>query len=789
MLHLLAVALFAQTSVNIHIGDRKDSAKRARAEAVQDSIADFRASKRDSIRAARTERDSSRGARRRARAIPVTPALVANAFRDERTRALVLNARAARMKQDSTLSGYDASTYERMSVGLGFKRIGRERILFRSERASRVVWKRGQGAYVEVKGQRSAFPMLSGIGSGETQMGGESPLPYYPGRETLWIGSGLAKADVEDMELMNPLANGAEAYYTYASGDSVSFRLPGGKVVQLRELLVRPRQPKWNLALGSLWFDISSAQLVRAVFRMAEPMNIWTVAREEAKLDGDEDPQADIPRWVRPMLNPMTAKVSAVTIEYGLHEGRFWLPRSQALEGDAQVSFMRVPFRMEQTFRYGSVNGSDPLPMTVSVADTAIDSLSRVRRRQTRRAECKNGDQSGSRRRAVSRYDGALQIIVAAPCDTAALARSPELPKSIFDDNEEVFGSAEREALIAQALSITSQPGFAPQKPEVHMGLDLTRYNRVEGLSTGIAVKQSLGSGYTARALGRIGHADLSPNGELSLSRSDQRHTYSFGVYRRLGVANDWGNPLGFSSSLSALLFGRDEGFYYRASGAEFTGTSDSTRGSWRIFGEQHGDANVKTHFSVANTFGDKRFDPNIDARNGKIGGVSLIRNISYGLDPRAFRLFGNLRGEAAGGDFDFARGMFDFTLSNGIARGIDGALTLGAGYSGGALPAQRLWYLGGTESVRGQKPGAAIGNAFWMARLELGGSFVGARPIVFGDIGWAGDRDNVSSPGRPISGAGVGVSFLDGLVRFDIAKGIYPEKKIRTSLYVEARF
>jgi hypothetical protein len=29
----------------------------------------------------------------------------------------------------------------------------------------------------------------------------------------------------------------------------------------------------------------------------------------------------------------------------------------------------------------------------------------------------------------------------------------------------------------------------------------------------------------------------------------------------------------------------------------------------------------------------------------------------------------------------------------------------------------------------------------------------------------------------------------MDGLVRFDVARGIYPEKKIRTNLYVEARF
>jgi hypothetical protein len=75
------------------------------------------------------------------------------------------------------------------------------------------------------------------------------------------------------------------------------------------------------------------------------------------------------------------------------------------------------------------------------------------------------------------------------------------------------------------------------------------------------------------------------------------------------------------------------------------------------------------------------------------------------------------------------------------------------------------------------------------MSSLELGTSRVGARGIVFGDIGWAGSRDNFAHPGRPLSGAGVGASFMDGLFRIDVAKGIYPEKSIRTNLYVESRF
>jgi hypothetical protein len=781
MLALVAVALFAQTTISVNVGGghaKKDSVAAAR----DDSVQQEREARRDSLRARRVISDSIHKARRLAKRIPLTPARLASAFRDPGARDLLTVARAARLEQDTALRGYDATAYERMSVGMGFTRIGRDRLLMREERAARIVWTRGSPVLIQLLGKRMVMPMLEG--AGDAEFGAEGvPIPYFPGRESLWIGSGLAKADVSENEIIHPLANGAEAYYTYATGDSVSFQLPGGKTIQLRELVVRPREPKWNVALGSLWFDIASARLVRAVFRLAEPMDIWGLADEDA-----DDPDDKPPKWVKAMITPLTAKVNAVTVEYGLHDGRFWMPRLQGLEGEAQAGFMHVPFKMEQSFKYASVNGSLPAIPQIAAIDTAQDSTSRAFRRLRRREACK--DVANSRSRVTTRYEGSLPVIMEVPCDTAKLAHSPELPKSIYDEGEEVFGTAERDALISEALTLGAQPGFVPQRPVFTYGLGLTRYNRVEGLSTGIAARQSLGGGYTARAFGRIGVADLSPNGELSLSRTDGRNLISIGAYRRLSSANDFADPFSFGSSLSALLFGRDEGFYYRTAGVELSGArDDSASGTWRLFAEHHGDAVKKTDFSLAKTFGGKGFDDNIDATNGNVVGLALERHGSRGLDPHGLRLFGAVKLEGAAGDFDYSRAMFDATVSHGLGRRLDGAITVGAGTSGGSLPVQRLWYLGGTQTVRGQRAGAAIGDAYWLTRAELGSSFVGARPVIFGDLGWAGSRKDWGDPGRPLSGVGVGASFMDGLVRFDVARGIYPEKKTRVNLYVEARF
>jgi hypothetical protein len=76
------------------------------------------------------------------------------------------------------------------------------------------------------------------------------------------------------------------------------------------------------------------------------------------------------------------------------------------------------------------------------------------------------------------------------------------------------------------------------------------------------------------------------------------------------------------------------------------------------------------------------------------------------------------------------------------------------------------------------------------MGRGEVGTSFAAARPVVFYDVGWAGPRsDFTSSTLRPLQGVGVGASFLDGMVRFDLSRGLTPNHGFRADMYLEARF
>ena len=747
-----------------------------------------------------------------------TAAELVSAFKDSRAKALLTHAREAHQAQDAALTAYDVNSYQRISAGIGIARLGRDRLVFRTEHSGRIRWQRDVGMWIDVTGARTVLPGTPDIGEREAgkgiaAAGGDMlPVPYFPGYEALWTGSPDAvQNDIYDNAVVHPLSIGSEAYYTYRAGDSLTLTLPDHRVIRLRALEVRPRETKWNLMVGTLWFDEASGQLVRAGYRFAAPMEIDAFVREQ-----EPDAFDDVPAWIKPMIFPMRGQINAITIEYGLYDGRFWLPRARTAEGSGSASFMRVPFKVEQSFKYSSVNGLDSLPKIPIVQSgflRAPDSLSveqrrawrdsvvaartvtaRARRDSVRRGELRlirsQCDTSEYRLHTDRKFgDARIPVATRTPCDIEKLAHSPDLPASIFDPNDELFDIKARDALIGEALSMGAQPPFTlnPRqlpKPNWSAGLRLMRFNRIEGLSAGVDGSQALGGGYSLAGIARFGVADRDPNFEGGLIRTNLSSSLYLTAYKRLISVNDWGNPLSFGSSLSGVLFGRDEGFYYRANGVEFGGrTEQDSPIEWKLFAERARTATVETGFAL----GGSNATPNVLATAGTFAGTSVRIRGQHGDNPRGFRVFSDLRVEAAAGprDSTYGRGALDLTVTTG-----DAALTLSGGSSIGALPSHRQWLLGGSRTVRGQSPDTTqSGNAYWLARAEVGRLIQGARPVIFSDIGWVGDRNRLRDIGRPLSGVGAGVSLLDGLFRFDVARGLFPRKQFRFDAYVEAVF
>ena len=525
-----------------------------------------------------------------------------------------------------------------------------------------------------------------------------SPIPYSSGQEPLWPVSRTTRAGVDD-RLVHPLATGAEAYYTYESGATTRIGLPNGRELVVRELKVRPRSPRSNLAVGSLWFDDATGQLVRAGYRLAAPITL-NMQSPELGAGGGKKPNPIAAMIINGLVSPFKVEISGVAVEYALYQGRYWLPRSRSLEARGQVSFAKVRVEIAQSFTYPSINGPATLTQVVINEPTAgrivaPDSLTGERLRKWRdsvriaatkayiartkafddslhTAPC---DSTGHRLVGRTRADIGLPVAVKYPCDVSALAKSPDFTGP-DDAVHDVLDTKTRDDMLNRALPFGAQAAIelgALPGPDLQYGLSMTRYNRIEGLSSGIHVEQQLGGGYVTSATGRIGTADHEPDGDLSFARTNLNTTITLCGYNRLVAANDWGNPLSFGSSVSALLFGRDEGFYYRASGAELTWTSErGTPLSWRLFAERERTARQHTDY----TWG-ASFIPNIEAATGPFAGADVRWLYVTGVDPRGLRTITNLRLEAAAGDSTYGRGALDVTLMRTIVGRLSGALTL----------------------------------------------------------------------------------------------------------------
>jgi hypothetical protein len=550
---------------------------------------------------------------------------------------------------------------------------------------------------------------------------------------------------------------------------------------------------------GSFWFDAESYGLVRAVFRTARPFDL--------ALDGDFDDANDVPAVFR----PVRAEIRYITIEYGLQAYRWWLPRLMALDAVAQAgSLMRIPVRFERIYEEYQVDGGEgmpaarpmPLPARSAAAARAAaartaDSAAGRRRRQVTvgfrvggegdSTDARRRERADSARARRARADSVFPVLVTLPPDTLVLAESPYLPAPIFEPGPSMVTETDlqevaRVAGLLPALALPPSAGFrwAPRDPT------MLRYNRVEGLSFGARFSAESGV-YAGDATVRFGVADLVPNADAGFTRSFAATRWRVGGYYRLTTVAPETKPFGIGNSLIALLVGRDDGDYFRALGAELTAEPTPSRApwfAWRLYVERQRAVAKETDVSLRRLlWPSHRFRGNVTADPADEVGAALTLRGQRGADPGHLALNGELSLEGATGTFDFGRGALTARAAAPLPFGVAVALEGAAGSSVGAVPVQGLWYLGGPATLRGYAGAAAAGDAFWRARVEVASRAAGARVALFGDAGWAGARSAFAKQ-PPLLAWGVGLSFLDGLVRLDVARGLRWPAGWRVDLY-----
>jgi hypothetical protein len=460
-------------------------------------------------------------------------------------------------------------------------------------------------------------------------------------------------------------------------------------------------------------------------------------------------------------------------------------------------SWLGIPFKFERLYDNYEVQGGTPPPEGTSFrpagtawrnTDTVAYRVARDSLRTARRA-CLDQAEGREATRACWRMrlprDSVLAVIV--PLDTASLAVSPTLGPPILQ-----MGDLITESEIRGLADAIGHVRGLPRATTVELPrgmsalLSKARYNRVEGLSLGLG--GSLESGrFALDGQGRIGWADRVPNGELGASLLGTGSRIRLGGYRRLAAANPDVRPFGVVNSVWSLIAARDDGEYFRTLGVELTGQNTETGWwSWRLYAERQRAAQVETSLSLPRLFdSDRRFRPNLQADRASQFGAALTLRGHEPVSP-ALAFGGDLTLEGAAGDYRHAKASATLRAIVTPRALMAVALEASAGTSRGELPLQGRFYLGGPATLRGYDGAVTAGEAYWRGRVEVGNAFPAARVTVFSDLGWAGPRNGFWN-GRPLVGGGVGASFLDGLVRFDLARAFRSPTGWRFDLYFDA--
>jgi hypothetical protein len=317
----------------------------------------------------------------------------------------------------------------------------------------------------------------------------------------------------------------------------------------------------------------------------------------------------------------------------------------------------------------------------------------------------------------------------------------------------------------------------------------LARYNRVEGLALGARGELELGR-LRVDGAARMATSDGEPDLEGGVVRETNSTELRIAGYRRLAAVDPTAHSLGIGNSLGGLLLGRDDGDYFRASGAELTivpAVTAPQRFNIRLYAERQRLALKRTDFSLPHAVhADHLFRPNIAAASADQIGASVTFRAQRGMDPDHPQWTADVTIDGGAGTYGFSRSSGTLRFTTPLGRGFAGAVELGGGMSAGRVPVQSYWYLGGPGTLRGYSGGVTSGDAFWRARLELANRWPAARVVLFGDVARAGPREQLSLA-HSLMGLGVGASFLDGLVRIDVGRAVRAPTGWRIDFYTDA--
>lgn len=422
-------------------------------------------------------------------AVSIPASANAQAWNDARSRSLVEQAteRRARQIADTLLVSYKAAAHGYLTflaqVGEGFTEP--PKIVKADELSLEVYWQAPNLSKQLIAGRRDTLLLPTDINYHRDHLGiVQNNFPNI-----IRLGDGDEVRDVP-----HPLSADGLMQYDYAIRDSLKIRL-GPRSLDVYEVRVRPKNDREPRAIGAVYIDRESGEVVRMAFS-----------------------------FTRAALRDKELEDVSVVLENGLIEGAFWLPRRQEIEIRRTGTWLDYPARgiIRGRWEICCYEVNKPLPAGIF-----------------------RGPEIALAPRGTPLpvpFTG--QILDSLPADVRAVT-----------DADVAKVQEEARALVrGQALARARGTSIA-----VRSVSDFLKVNRVEGFALGAGLTRRLGEGFAVTLRGRYGVDDKYFKGRAGVSYRRASGAglsiAAFDDYREAGEVRETSQVI---SSLAAQEFGSD---------------------------------------------------------------------------------------------------------------------------------------------------------------------------------------------------------------------------------------
>jgi len=646
-------------------------------------------------------------------------------WNDPRTRALVERAteRRARQLADTGLVDYKATAHGYVTFlaqfGEGFPEP--PKIVKADELGLEVYWRAPDLSKQRIMGRRDTLLLPTDINYHRDHLG----IVQNNFRNIIRIGEGDEVQDVP-----HPLSPTGLHAYDFAIRDSLQIRL-GPRVLDVYEVRVRPKDDHQPRAVGAVYIDRETGEVVRMAFSFTRA----------ALIDKDLE---DV----------------SVVLENALIQGRFWLPHRQEVEIRRTGSWLEYPAR-------GIIRGRWEIccyEVNTGIPPSFFTGPEIVMAPPAERAQ--------------KPFPFTGRVLDSLPSDVRAVT------------DEDVKKVQEEARALVRAQALSRSRSFALSARHIS---DIARFNRVEGLALGSGFLQRLGAGLAVAASGRYGFSDREFKGRGAVEyRTGAGSSLILAAERQYRDVSDDQETSLVRNTIAAQEFGSDYTDTYDVRRVSLA--ASLARSGWRpsleLAYERHEPLVVHARPASGSfeptipalSLHESRATLRLERPTSlTFGGYELGAHLTLSAIRRESRL------NSFPGKYLRPSLVLDLERPFGTSRLLLHTIAAGV-FSGDTLPAQHLIYLGGPTSGPGYEFHEFVGRGGVSQRIEWRflAPFV---PIPLGRYGRAPATITLapfatavwidrSAPLRPARqgwypAIGLGALTVFDVLRLDVARGL----------------